>query len=109
MHYRTVGKFRGSKVSRFVSFPLFSSIIFRGGMSRPFNCTGVVGVKFRNFNPTMELTKFKPPRNLPTIRMVYMLYVNNADSVHSFTCTCAYMYVIMVMGHIQYRYTVYYV
>ena len=56
-------------------------------MSRPFNCTGVVGVKFRDFNPTMKLTKFKHPRNLPTVRTVYILYVNIAVQ-----CTLIYMY-----------------
>ena len=86
MQYRAVGKFRGSKVSRFVSLPLFSGIIFRGGMSCPFNCRGVVGVKFRDFNLTMKLTKFKHPRNLPTVRTIYMLYVNIA-----LQCTLIYM------------------
>ena len=61
--YCTVGKFRGSKVSHFVSLPLFSGDLFCGGMPCPFKCTGVVGVKFPDFNLTTKLTKFKDPRN----------------------------------------------
>ena len=37
------------------------------GLLRPFNCTGLVGVKFHDFNPTIKLVKFKHPRNLPTL------------------------------------------
>ena len=69
--YHTVGKFRGSKVSHFVSLFHIQKISLRyfilWGMSHQSNYTSVVGVKFCNFNLTTKLTKFKHPLNLPTI------------------------------------------
>ena len=77
----TVGKFRGSIVYVLSHLFIIQWYYISWGMSCPFNYTGVVGVKFREFNPTMKLTKFKHPQNLPTkwyeIYIIVAIYFRN--------------------------------
>ena len=62
--------FEGLKFCVLFSFPYSENFVRYFISWRPFNYTGVVGVKFRDFNPTTKLMKFKHLRNLPTVQTV---------------------------------------
>ena len=71
--YHMVGKFRGSKVLLLSLFSIFMQcILFCGGVSHPTNYIGVVGVKFRYFNPNTKLKQ-----NLNTLE-IYQLHIKCA-------------------------------